>query len=95
MVAAPPAAAAAAALGLHCYGLAVQGVTIDGHPATFELVQPVRWVWRIVQLQLLPCAPHAAAHACCSLCCHATLVNHPAACNSQGGAAAVGDGRRL
>lgn len=48
MVAAPPAAAAAAALGLHCYGLAVQGVTVDGHPATFELVQPVRWVWRSV-----------------------------------------------
>ena len=41
-MAAPPAAAAAAALGLHCYGLVVQGVTVNGHPATFELVQPVR-----------------------------------------------------
>ncbi len=42
MVAAPPAAAAAAALGLHCYGLAVQSVTVNGQPASFELVQPVR-----------------------------------------------------
>lgn len=47
MVTAPPAAAAAAALGLHCYGLAVQGVTVNGLAANFEVVQPVRWVWQM------------------------------------------------
>ena len=43
VVAAPAAAAGGgAAVGLHCYGLAVQAVLVNGQPASFELLPPVR-----------------------------------------------------
>ena len=41
----PPSAGAtggAPTLGLHCYGLRVTAVTVNGHPATFKLQPPVR-----------------------------------------------------
>lgn len=42
MVPPPPTPGSAATLGLHCYGLAVQLVSVNGIAVPFDLETPVR-----------------------------------------------------